>query len=135
MAIYVATNTYLLLGTLNISDHVQSASLTVNYDQLDITAMTNTAHPQLKGLPSHSLQVTLFNDQAASQIRSVLDAAKGTTVAFAFAANGSTASTTNPVYSGSVFINGYTPVAGATGEVATIDLSLDVTTDITITTA
>lgn len=132
MAIYVATNTYLLLGTLNISDHVQSASLTVNYDALDITAMTNTAHPQLKGLPAHSLQVTLFNDQAASQIRSVLDAAKGTTVTFSFAANGSTSSSTNPIYSGSVFINGYTPVAGATGEVATIDLNLDVTTDLTI---
>ena len=135
MPIYVATNTYLLLGSLNISDHVQSASLTVNYDQLDITAMTNTAHPQLKGLPSHSLQVTLYNDQAASQIRSVLDTNKGATMTFAFAANGSTASTTNPVYSGSVFVNGYTPVNGATGEVATLDLSLDITTDVTITTA
>ena len=135
MAIYVATNTYLLLGSLNISDHVQSASLSLNYDALDITAMTNSAHPLLKGLPSHTLQATIFNDQAASQIRSVLDAAKGTSIAFAFAANGSTASTTNPVYSGSVFVNGYTPVAGATGEVATIDISFDLTTDVTITTA
>lgn len=135
MAIYTATNTYLLLGSLNISDHVQSASLTVNYDPLDITAMTNAAHPQLKGLASHTLQATIYNDQAASQIRSVLDAAKGTSIAFAFAANGSTASSTNPVYSGSVFVNGYTPVAGAAGEVATIDISFDATTDVTITTA
>jgi hypothetical protein len=132
MAVYVATNTYLLLGTLNISDHVQSASLTINYDQLDITAMTNSAHPQLKGLPAHTLQATLYNDQAASQIRSVLDAAKGTTVTFSFAANGSTSSATNPIYSGSVFVNGYTPVVGATGEVSTIDISFDLTTDVTI---
>lgn len=135
MSIYVATNTYLLLGSLNISDHVQSASLNVNYDALDITTMTNSAHPMLKGLASHTLTATIFNDQAASQIRSVLDAAKGTSIAFAFAANGSTASTTNPVYSGTVFVNGYTPVSGATGEVSAIDLSLDVTSDLTITTA
>lgn len=135
MPIYVATNTYLLLGSLNISDHVQSASLTVNYDALDITAMTNSAHPMLKGLPSHTLQATIYNDQAASQIRSVLDANKGATMTFAFAANGSTASTTNPVYSGSVFVNGYTPVVGATGEVSTLELSFDLTTDVTITTA
>jgi hypothetical protein len=133
MAIYTATNTYLLLGTLNVSDHVQSASVTINYDMLDASVMTNAAHPQVKGLAAHTLQATLFNDQALSNIRAVLDAAKGTAIAFALGANGSTASATNPVYSGSIWINGYTPVNGSIGELATVDLSFDLTTDVTIT--
>lgn len=133
MAIYTATGTYLLLGTLNVSDHTQSASITINYDDLDITAMTNAGHPRLKGLASHSLQATLFNDQAVSNIRSVLDAAKGTGIAFALGATGSVASATNPVYSGTIWCNGYTPINGSIGEVATIDLSFDLTTDVTIT--
>lgn len=135
MAIYTATNTYLLLGTLNVSDHVQSASVTINYDQLDITAMTNAGHPQAKGLAAHTLQATLFNDQALSNIRAVLDAAKGTGIAFALGANGATASATNPVYSGTIWVNGYNPVNGSVGEIATVDLSFDLTTDVTITVA
>ena len=133
MAIYTATGTYLLLGTLNVSDHTQSASITINYDELDITAMTNPGHPRIKGLASHTLQATLFNDQALSNIRSVLDAAKGTGIAFALGATGSVASATNPVYSGTIWCNGYTPINGSIGEVATIDLSFDLTTDVTIT--
>lgn len=135
MAIYTATNTYLLLGTLNVSDHVQSASITINYDQLDARAMTNSGNPQVKGLAAHTLQATLFNDQALSNIRAVLDAAKGTGIAFALGANGSTASATNPVYSGTIWCNGYAPVGGSIGEMATIDLSFDLTTDVTIAVA
>jgi hypothetical protein len=94
--------------------------------------MTAAGHAQVKGLAAHTLQATLFNDQALSNIRSVLDAAKGTGIAFACAANGATASATNPVYSGTIWCNGYTPVNGSIGEMATIDLSFDITTDVTI---
>ena len=135
MAIYASNSTYFSLGTYDLSDHVQSGSLTINYDQVEITAMNDTAHKMAKGLASHSIQVTLYLDQiaiAAGAVRAVLDSLRGTTAAFIMAPVGATFSTTNPKYSGSVFVNGYTPINGSIGEAATVDLSLDVTTDITI---
>lgn len=138
MAIYFTNNTYFKLGTYVMSTVVQSASLNINYDQLEITAMGDAAHKYLKGLASHTLSGTLYIDQAAiaaGSTRAVLDSLKGTSAAFEIAPNGAVASSTNPVYSGSVFVNGYTPVNGANGEVASLDFTFDLTTDVTITTA
>lgn len=135
MAIYMSQNTYFSLGGYDLSDHVQSLALNINYDPVEITALTDTAHKYTKGLASHSIQATLYLDQAtigAGAVRAVLDSLRGTSAAFIIAPAGGTFSTTNPKYTGSVFVNGYTPVNGAAGEAATVDLSLDVTTDITI---
>jgi hypothetical protein len=57
----------------------------------------------------------------------VLDSLSGTSAAFEIGANGSTASSTNPVYKGSCFVNGYTPINGANGEVAQLDFTFDIT--------
>lgn len=138
MAIYFTNNTYFKLGTYVMSTVVQSASLNINYDQLNITAMGDASNKYLKGLAAHTLSGTLYIDQAAigaGATRAVLDSLKGTSAAFEIAPNGAVASSTNPVYSGSVFVNGYTPVNGANGEVASLDFTFDLTTDVTITTA
>ena len=138
MAIYFTNNTYFKLGTYVMSTVVQSASLNINYDQLTITAMGDASNKYLKGLAAHTLSGTLYLDQsaiAAGSTRAVLDSLKGTSAAFEIAPNGATASASNPVYSGSLFVNAYTPVNGANGEVASLDFSFDLTTDVTITTA
>jgi hypothetical protein len=139
MPIYLANTTYLLLGTLNISDHVQSAELNINYNMLSAKAMVaSTAvvgNPMVRGSANHTLTATLFNDQAVAQIRSVLDTARGSTLAFAIAANGSTPTTANPVYSGNIYVNDYTPVGGDINTAAMIDFTFDVAGDIVITTA
>ena len=136
--IYFTNNTYLLLGTHVMSTVVQSASLNINYDQLEITAMGDAAHKYLKGLAAHTLSGTLYLNQdaiAAGATRAVLDSLKGSTAVFEIAPNGSTPATDNPVYSGSVFVNAYTPVNGANGEVAQLDFTFDLTTDVLITTS
>ena len=138
MAIYFTNNTYFKLSTYIMSSVVTSASLNINYDQLTVTAMGDASNKYLKGLAAHTLSATLLIDQATignGATRAVLDSLKGTAVAFEIAPNGATASGTNPVYSGSLFVNGYTPINGANGEVASLDLQLDLTTDVTITTA
>ena len=138
MPIYTSGTTYLLLGSLNISDHVTSADLNINYNMLSAKGMaTGTSvvgNPMIKGSANHTLTATLFNDQAVTQIRSVLDGARGATLAFAIAANGSVASTANPVYSGNVYVNDYSPVGGELNTAATIDFTFDIAGDIVITT-
>lgn len=136
--IYFAQNSYFKLGTYDLSQCVQSISLNINYEQLDVTASGDSSRKYLKGLAAHQISGTLYLTQdaiAAQATRAVLDSLKGTAAAFEVAPNGSTASSTNPKYSGSCFVNAYTPVNGAQGDVATIDFTFDCTTDVTITTA
>jgi hypothetical protein len=139
MAIYTSGTTYLLLGTTNVSDHVQSANLNISYNMLDAKAMvtsgTVVGMPKVKGSANHTLTATLFNDQALLSIRSILDGAKGSTLAFAIAANGATPTTTNPLYSGNVWVNDYSPVGGELNSAAMVDFTFDVQGDIVIATA
>lgn len=130
MAIYFTNNTYLKLGTYDMSSVVISASINVNFDQLEITAMGDAAHKYLKGLQASTLSGSLYIDQAAigaGATRAVLDSLSGTTAAFEIGASGSVASATNPVYKGSCFVNGYTPINGANGEIASLDFQFDIT--------
>ena len=145
--VYYAQNSYFKLGTVDLSTAVQSISLTLNYDQLDISAAGDLSHKYLKGLAAHTISGTLYLTQdaaSAGAVRATLDGLKGTSAAFEVApgtpagtstAAAGTATTTNPKYTGSCFVNGYTPVNGAQGEVAMLDFTFDCTTDVTIVTA
>jgi hypothetical protein len=138
VAVYFAQNSYFKLGTYDLSSVVQSISININYEQLDVTASGDASRKYLKGLAAHQITGTLFIDQiaiGAGATRAVLDSLKGTSAAFELAPNGSTASSTNPKYTGSCFVNGYTPVNGTQGDVATVDFTFDCTTDVTITTS
>ncbi len=138
MAVYFAQNSYFKLGTYDLTSVVQSLSININYEQLDVTASGDASRKYLKGLAAHQISGTLFIDQiaiGAGATRAVLDSLKGTSAAFEVAPNGGTASSTNPKYSGSVFVNGYTPVNGTQGDIASLDFTFDCTTDVTITTA
>ena len=138
MAVYFAQNSYFKLGTYDLSSVVQSISLNINYEQLDVTAAGDASRKYLKGLAAHQISGTLYLEQsaiAAGSTRAVLDSLKGTAATFDIAPNGGTASSTNPKYSGSCFVNGYTPVNGTQGDVATVDFTFDCTTDVTIATS
>lgn len=136
MAIFLGNTTYFKLGTYDLSTRVTSASLAINYDSLATETMGDVSHEYTKGLASHSLTISLLNDNAAigvGSVERVLNSLKGTSAAFEIANNGSTSSGTNPVYSGSCFVNNYTPVNSDVASMSTIDVTFDLTTDITIT--
>jgi hypothetical protein len=136
MAIFLSNTIYFKIGTYDLSGRVTSASFDINYDQLDVSAMGAVSHSYSKGLASHSLTISFLNDSAAiaaNSVERVINSLKGTAAAFEIANNGSTSSGTNPIYSGSCFVNNYTPVNGDVASMSTIDVTWDLTTDITIT--
>lgn len=138
MPVYASNNAYFSLGTYDLSAVVTNLSLNMNYDPIEITAMNDTAHKYVKGLASHTISGTLLLDQiaiGAGATRAVLDSLRGTTAAFIISPVGATVSATNPRYTGSCFVNAYTPVNGGIDEVASLDFTFDVTTEVTIATA
>jgi hypothetical protein len=109
---------------VDFSDHVTNFSLTQQADQLEVTAMGDTAHKFVTGLSADTITVTLLNDTAAGSILATLQAAYGTTVAFKAIQDSTAAvSATNVLYTGTILIDNLTPINGAVADEAMMDLT------------
>jgi aconitase B len=109
---------------VDFTDHVTNFSLTQQADQLEVTAMGDTAHKFVTGLSADTITVTLLNDTAAGSILATLQAAYGTTVAFKAIQDYTTAvSATNVLYTGTILVDNFTPINGAVADEAMIDIT------------
>lgn len=121
MAVMLNSTVGVKIATVDISDHVSSASLSQIFDELEITALGDQSHRFTKGLESSTLTLDFFNDFAASQITTLLQTNYGTTVtAVLIPVKGTAVSATNPLYTVSILINNLTPI---NGDVASINNS------------
>ena len=121
MAVMLNSKVGVKIATVDISDHVSSATLTQNFDELEITSLGDLSHKFVKGLEASTLSLDFFNDIAASQISTLLQTNYGTTVtAVLIPEKGTAVSATNPLYTVSILINNVTPISG---DVASINAS------------
>ena len=126
MAIFLNNKVGFKVGAtpVDFSDHVTAFSLTQQADQLEVTAMGDTAHKFVTGLSADSITVTLLNDTAAGSILATLQAAYGTTVAFKAIQDSTAAvSASNVLYTGTILVDNFTPINGAVADEATIDVT------------
>jgi hypothetical protein len=82
MAIFLNNKVGFKVATVDLSDHVTAFSLNRQADQLEVTAMGDTAHKFVSGLSADTITVTFLNDTATGSVLATLQAAYGTTVAF-----------------------------------------------------
>jgi hypothetical protein len=113
---------------VDFSDHVTAFTLTQQSDQLEVTAMGDTAHKFVTGLSADTITVTLLNDTAASgsagAILATLQAAYGTTVAFKAIQDSTAAvSAANVLYTGTFLVDNLTPISGAVADEGMMDLT------------
>lgn len=135
MAVFSLTSTYLTLNSVDYSDHLKSAVLTVDAAQLDTTDFDSAGWVEvIGGLKSGTLALNWMDDVADNDVDEELWALLGTVVAFAIRATDSAISTANPEYQGNVLITGHT-IGGGVGELAmkslTFPTSGAITRDIT----
>jgi aconitase B len=124
MAIFLNNKVGFKLATIDLSDHVTAFTLQRQADQLEVTAMGDTAHKFVTGLSADSLTVSFLNDTAAASVLATLQAAYGTTVAFSALQDKSAAvSATNKLYTGTVLVDNLTDIAGAVADEAMIDIT------------
>ena len=121
MAVMLNSLVGVKINSVDISDHVSSATLSQVFDELEITSLGDTSHKFTKGLEASTLSLDFFNDFAASQITPTLQGAYGTTVtAVLIPVKGTAVSASNPLYTVSILINNLTPISG---DVASINAS------------
>jgi hypothetical protein len=127
MGIFLNNKVGFKVATVDLSTRVTAFTLNRQRDQLEVTAMGDTAHKFVAGLSADTITVTFLNDDLASgagSVRATLQAAYGTTVAFsALQDTGSAVSTTNPIYTGTILVDNLTDINGAVADEAMIDIT------------
>jgi hypothetical protein len=120
MAVFLNNKVGVKINSVDLSDHVTSITLNRTFDELEVTAMGDTAHKFVKGLEASSVTIDFLNDTAATNVLATLQAAWGTTVACVFIQDKVAAvGATNPIYTVSLLVNNTTDINGAVGDMAT----------------
>jgi hypothetical protein len=142
MAIYLNNNVGVKLATaaaptvpsIDISTYVTNAVINQIVDELEVTAMGDTAHKFVAGLQSATFSIDFLNEWASSQVMQTLNAAFGQTLAVSvITVKGTAVSAANPTYQFSILVNNLTPIGqGGVAEVATSSLSFTVNTAVTV---
>ena len=133
MAVFLNNTVGLKINAIDLSDHVTSVTLNRAADELEISAMGDTAHKFVKGLESATLTVSFLNDTATTNVLQTLNAAFGTTVAVKMVqAKVPAVSATNPLYTFDILVNNLTPINGAVGDIGTQDITFTVNSAVTV---
>ena len=133
MAIYLNNNVGIKLATnaapttpsVDISSLVTSAVINQIVDELEVTAMGDSAHKFVAGLQSGTFTIDFINDWANSTVMQTLNEAFGKTLAVSvITVKGTTVSAANPSYQFSILVNNLTPIGTAgVAEVATSSIT------------
>ena len=135
MAIYLSNTVVATLNSVVLSDHVTSATINRSFDELEVTAMGDTAHKFVKGLEASTITLDFLSDTAAANVNATLQAAWGTTVPLTLKQTSAAVSATNPLYSTTILVNNTTDINGAVADIATQSITFTCNSPIVITTA
>jgi len=135
MAIYLSNGVVVTLNSVALSDHVTSATINRSFDELEVTAMGDTAHKFVKGLEASTITLDFLSDTAAANVNATLQAAWGTTVTLTLKQTNAATSATNPLYSTTVLVNNTTDINGAVADIATQSITFTCNSVIVITTS
>jgi hypothetical protein len=119
MAIFLSNGVVVTLNSVALSDHVTSATINRSFDELEVTAMGDTAHKFVKGLEASTITLDFLNDTAAGEVLATLQAAWGTTVPLTLKQTSAAISATNAEYQTTILVNNTTDINGAVGDIST----------------
>jgi hypothetical protein len=121
MAIYLSNGVVVTLNSVDLSDHCTGATINRSFDELEVTAMGDSAHKFAKGLEASTITLDFLNDSAASgagSVRATLQAAWGTTVALTLKQTSAAISSTNPEYQTTILCNNTNDINGTPADIS-----------------
>ncbi len=119
MAIFLSNGVVVTLNSVDLSDHVTSATINRVFEELEVTAMGDSARRFTKGLETSTITLDLLNDTATGEVLQTLQAAWGTTVPITLKQTSAAISATNPEYQTTILVNNTTDINGAVGDIST----------------
>lgn len=135
MAVFMSNKVGVKVNSVDLSDHVTSATLNRTFEELIVTAMGDSGQKQVKGLETSTVAIEFLNDAASASVLATLQAAWGTNVTVVLLQEKGTAvSATNPLYTMTCLINNTTDINGAVGDLSTQSVTWNVSGTVAVTT-
>ena len=110
MAIQTWTNGYILVNTVDLSNHGHSLMANFGQDTADATTFGDTHHKSRAALGRRGINVTFFDDYAAGNVEATLRAAilgsSDTGIVVTVRPANAARTTTNPEYSATSIVDG-----------------------------
>lgn len=138
MAKLILTASSLLINAVDRANWVTRVELAVEAEAKDVTVFTSGGFKEnLSGLKSGNLAVTWDNDLAAGSLDELMWALfiASAATTFEVRAVNTARSTSNPGYTGSIILTGWTPISGSPGDVNGFSVTYPTTGVITRQTA
>ena len=129
MAKLVLTDATITLAGTDISANVASVTLTSSAAEVETTAFGQGAVTRTGGLKDNSVALAIHNDYSA--VEGLVYPLIGGTTSIVITPNGTAIGSANPSYSATVLITEWTPVNGAVGDLATVDVTWPISGTIT----
>ena len=130
MAKLVLTNSNISIGGTDVSSSVASVQIETAVDEVETTAFgPGNGKTRVGGLLDTTLSLSMHNDYSA--IEGLVYPLIGSTTTVVVKPNGTAVSTTNPSYTMTVLVTGWSPINGAVGELNTVDVSWPVSGTVT----
>lgn len=128
MARIVLTDVDVLIGGVDLSDHIASVTLSTTYDVLETTAFAggnvpSAAKTRIAGLADNSVTLEFHQDFDPNEVEATIYPLLGTDVAVQVKPTTAAFSSTNPRYDFSALVSEWTPLNGAVGELATASVT------------
>jgi hypothetical protein len=125
MARIVLTDVGVVLGGVDLSDHIASVEIAQNFDEVETTAFGDGGRTRVAGLEDSSITLSFHQDFAAANVDATIAPLVGGTASFLLAPFGTAvaASGTAPRYSGTVLLTEWTPLNGTVGDLSTADVT------------
>ena len=122
MAIQTLTNAMVLIGGVDLSDHVSKVTIEDTRDTVDITAMGATSKAVTKGLGDAKITIDFFQDFAAAKVHATLQPLISSTTGTTIEVRGTNAprSATNPAAVMTGLLMNYNMLDGSVGDASSI---------------
>lgn len=112
---------YLSINANVLNTYTRKAELTVEVEDKDVTTFASLGWKEvLGGLKSAELNCEFLQSFTAAELDAIMWPLIGTVVPFEVRADQAAVGTNNPKYTGSILINGWSPLTGSVGDEATV---------------
>lgn len=119
----VLFDAFILINSVNVSDHGNKVELPISADEEDITAFGATWKARTGALKDASLNIDFINDFVNAQLDATMFALLGTVTTFEVRPTSAARGTGNAAYTGSIFIKEWKPIVGNVGKLVMSSVS------------
>lgn len=128
MAKFYYQNPAVTVNGVDLSTHIASATVESSFDDIETTSFgSNGKRERIGGLEDGSVSLEFHVDFAAASVDATIWPLRGGTAPITVMPAGTALSATNPRFSGTALITGWSPIDGAVGDLATTSVTWPLT--------